>query len=128
MPELRGVLMLVVRAIGVLASIVGVYAVRATEHDRSPLTPINRGFATAGLLTVAGTFVVAKFYVGNLDVFWAVVAGLVLAQVASRLKEYYTSTKRAPVREIAVAAAIALSKRGSQYLTETAPEVSGIAR
>jgi K(+)-stimulated pyrophosphate-energized sodium pump len=103
-PALGLIFPVVVRAIGVLASIVGVYAVRATDTDRSPLTPINRGFATAGVLTVVGTFAVAQFYVGNLDVFWAVVAGLVLAQVVSRLTEYYTSTETAPVREIATAA------------------------
>jgi len=103
-PALGLVFPVIVRAIGVLASIVGVYAVRATDADRSPLTPINRGFATAGLLTVAGTYVVAQFYVHNLDVFWAVLTGLVLAQVASRLTEYYTSTETAPVREIAAAA------------------------
>jgi K(+)-stimulated pyrophosphate-energized sodium pump len=89
------------RAIGVLASIVGVYAVRATDKDRTAMAPINRGFATAGILTIVGTFLVAKFYVGNLRVFWAVVAGLALAQVISRLTEYYTSTETKPVQEIA---------------------------
>ena len=99
------------RAIGVLASIVGVYAVRATDKDRSAMAPINRGFITAGVLTVIGTAVVALTYVGNdgnNNAGWrmlgAVVVGLVLAQVASRLTEYFTSTETAPVREIARAA------------------------
>ena len=98
------------RAIGVLASIVGVYAVRATDRDSSAMAPINRGFATAGILTVLGTAVVAFLYVGNGEfnegwkVLAAVVSGLVLAQVVSRLTEYYTSTERAPVREIAESA------------------------
>src|SRR5687768_2973797 len=98
------------RAIGVLASIVGVYAVRATDKDTSAMAPINRGFATAGVLTVIGTAVVAFLYVGNgafnegWKVLAAVVSGLVLAQVVSRLTEYYTSTERAPVREIAESA------------------------
>jgi K(+)-stimulated pyrophosphate-energized sodium pump len=102
-PALGLIFPVVARAIGVLASAVGVYAVRARAGDRSPLTPINRGFATAGLLTVVGTFLVAHFYVHNLDVFWAVVVGLVLAQLVSRLTEYFTSTHTAPVREIAEA-------------------------
>ncbi|MGH8936263.1 MAG: sodium-translocating pyrophosphatase [Acidimicrobiia bacterium] len=102
-PALGLIFPVVARAIGVLASVVGVYAVRAREGDRSPLAPINRGFATAGLLTVVGTFLVAHFYVHNLDVFWAVVVGLVLAQLVSRLTEYFTSTHTAPVREIAEA-------------------------
>src|SRR5213593_1074552 len=52
------------RAIGVLASIVGVFAVRATERDKSAMAPINRGFLTAGVLTVIGTLVFALVYVG----------------------------------------------------------------
>ncbi|HEU4598752.1 MAG TPA: sodium-translocating pyrophosphatase [Solirubrobacterales bacterium] len=101
---------LAARAIGVLASIVGVYAVRATDKDTSAMAPINRGFLTAGILTVIGTAAVALGYVGNdhgnegWKVLGAVVIGLVLAQVASRLTEYFTSTETAPVREIATSA------------------------
>ena len=103
-PALGVIFPVIARAIGVLASIVGVYAVRATDKDRSAMAPINRGFLTAGVLTVAGTFCVAQWYVHNLRVFWAVVAGLVLAQLVSRLTEYFTSTETAPVQEIAEAA------------------------
>src|SRR5205807_710022 len=100
-PPVLGVIFpLIARAIGVLASIVGVYAVRAKESDKSAMAPINRGFLTAGILTIVGTFLVAQYYVHNLRVFWAVVAGLVLAQVVSRLTEYFTSTETAPVQEI----------------------------
>jgi K(+)-stimulated pyrophosphate-energized sodium pump len=101
---------LIARAVGVLASIVGVYSVRATENDKTAMAPINRGFLTAGVLTVIGTAAVALFYVGNETKYnegWmmllAVVAGLVLAQVASRITEYFTSTENTPVREIAEA-------------------------
>src|SRR5207248_7439727 len=87
---------LAARAVGVLASIVGVFTVRATEKDKSAMAPINRGFLTAGILTILGTGAVALAYVGNdhgnegWKVFGAVVTGLVLAQVASRLTEYFT--------------------------------------
>src|SRR6185295_17352083 len=77
---------------------------RATDKDKSAMAPINRGFLTAGVLTTIGTFLVAQFYVHNLRVAWAVVAGLVLAQGVSRLTEYFTSTEATPVREIAEAA------------------------
>src|SRR5205085_1423079 len=103
-PALGVIFPIVARALGVLASIVGVYAVRAKESDKSAMAPINRGFLTAGILTVIGTFFVAQFYVHNLRVFWAIVTGLVLAQVVSRLTEYYTSTETSPVRDIAEAA------------------------
>src|SRR4051794_25950374 len=109
-PVLGLVFPLVARAIGVLASIVGIYAVRASDKDKSAMAPINRGFLTAGLLTVVGTLIVALGYVGNdhnnegWKCFAAVVSGLVLAQALSRLTEYFTSTETSPVREIAEAA------------------------
>ena len=57
------------------------------------MAPINRGFLTAGLLTVVGTAIVAFGYVGNdhanagWKCFGAVVSGLVLAQGLSRLTD-----------------------------------------
>ena len=101
---------LAARAVGVLASIVGVFMVRARDNDRSAMAPINRGFLTAGILTVVGTLALALVYVGNPEgrvenvgwrIFGAVVIGLILAQVASRITEYYTSTETKPVQEIA---------------------------
>ena len=105
---------LAARAVGVLASIVGVFAVRATDKDKSAMAPINRGFATAGILTILATLVLCLGYVGNHSgkvsnvqwrMFGAVVAGLVLAQIASRITEYFTSTETKPVQEIAESAA-----------------------
>jgi K(+)-stimulated pyrophosphate-energized sodium pump len=102
-PALGLIFPVIVRAIGVVGSIIGVYAVRARENDRSALAPINRGFLTAGVITVVGTLLVALFYVGNANgsegwkVFGAVLTGLILAQAASRITEYFTSTEEAPV-------------------------------
>ena len=105
---------LAARAIGVLASIVGVFMVKATDKDKSALAPINRGFLTAGILTILGTLALCLGYVGSHSgkvanvqwrMFGAVVAGLILAQVASRITEHFTSTENKPVREIAESAA-----------------------
>src|SRR5581483_3286990 len=100
----------IARAMGVLASIVGVAVVKAREGEKNPLAPIRRGFITAGVLTLVGTLAVALTYVGNHNgqnegwkCFGAVAAGLVLAQLLSYLTEYFTSTETAPVREIAEA-------------------------
>src|SRR6202048_4666748 len=67
-PALGIIFPLVVRALGVLASIVGVFAVRATDKDKTAMAPINRGFAVAGGLTVIATFLVAQFYVHELRI------------------------------------------------------------
>ena len=92
---------LVVMGIGILASIVGIFQIRATSRDRSAMAPINRGFMIAAGLTVVASFFVAEFYVHELKVWWAVVVGVLLGQVISRITEYYTSTETSPVHEIA---------------------------
>jgi K(+)-stimulated pyrophosphate-energized sodium pump len=109
-PALGLVFPLAARAIGVVASIAGVFAVKAKEGETNALKPINRGFLTAGILTVIGTGILGVAYVGNdagehegLKCFAAVVVGLVLAQIVSRLTEYFTGTEYRPVREIAEA-------------------------
>jgi K(+)-stimulated pyrophosphate-energized sodium pump len=109
-PALGLVFPLAARAIGVIASIAGVFAVKAKEGETNALKPINKGFAVAGGLTLVGTLLVALFYVKNdhdnagWKVFGAVAIGLVLAQLVSRLTEYYTGTHFSPVKEIAESA------------------------
>ena len=112
-PALGLVFPLAARAIGVIASIAGVFAVRAKDGETNALKPINRGFLTAGIITVIGTYILATYYVGNdklektgfsntgWRVFGAVLVGLILAQVLSRLTEYFTGTEYGPVKEIA---------------------------
>ena len=122
-PALGLVFPLAARAIGVVASIAGVFAVRAKDGETNALKPINRGFLTAGVITVIGTLALAVTYVGNpakgsighngteitmsgigWRVFGAVLIGLILAQVLSRLTEYFTGTEYGPVEEIAESA------------------------
>ncbi len=109
-PALGLVFPLAARAIGVVASIAGVFAVKAKAGETNALKPINRGFLVAGTLTLAGTLLLALLYVGNDSAnagwkcFLAVAIGLVLAQLISRLTEYYTGTEHEPVQEIAAAA------------------------
>jgi K(+)-stimulated pyrophosphate-energized sodium pump len=109
-PALGLVFPVAARAIGVVASIAGVFAVKARAGETNALKPINRGFLVAGTLTLLGTLAVALGYVGNDEdnigwrCFGAVAIGLVLAQLVSRLTEYYTGTHHAPVQEIAASA------------------------
>ncbi len=106
-PALGVIFPLAARAIGVVASIAGVFAVKAKEGETNALKPINKGFLVAGTLTLIGTLILSLTYVGNdkanagWKCFGAVTIGLVLAQLVSRLTEYYTATHHAPVREIA---------------------------
>jgi K(+)-stimulated pyrophosphate-energized sodium pump len=92
---------LIVPAIGIFASVIGVMAVRYRQRDKTALSSINRGFWLAAGLTIVGAFLVAQYYVHDLKVFWAVLTGVVLSLVASQITEEFTSTERGPVKEIA---------------------------
>ena len=119
-PAMGLVFPIAAQAIGVIASIAGVFAVKAKEGEMDALKPINKGFLVAGVITLAGTLALALKYVGNAKgvqapgvqlmsgagwrVFGAIAVGLILAQLVSRLTEYYTSTHFRPVQEIAESA------------------------
>jgi K(+)-stimulated pyrophosphate-energized sodium pump len=109
-PALGLVFPLAARAIGVIASIAGVFAVKAKEGETDALKPINRGFLVAGILTLIGVLAVSLGYIGNdhfnagWRCFGAVFVGLVLAQVVSRITETFTSTGHATVKDIAESA------------------------
>ncbi|MGH2661476.1 MAG: sodium-translocating pyrophosphatase [Actinomycetota bacterium] len=92
---------LFVRAIGVITSIIGIYAVRPRSETEHGMRAINRGFFLSAILSAAAVYVVATLYVDDIRVFWAVVMGLVLAALIQVITEHFTSTKRKPVQEIA---------------------------
>jgi K(+)-stimulated pyrophosphate-energized sodium pump len=92
---------LFVRAIGVITSIIGIEAVKPRSEDEHGMKAINRGFVISGAVSAVAVFFVSAFYVDDIKTFWAVVIGLVLAGLIHFLTEYYTSTERAPVKEIA---------------------------
>jgi K(+)-stimulated pyrophosphate-energized sodium pump len=95
---------LIIPAIGILASAIGVYIVRARPQDRTAMAPINRGFWTAAGLTVLGAGLVAGLYLHYMKAFYAVLVGVILALVLSQITEHFTSTERNPVKEIAESA------------------------
>ena len=96
-PAVGLVFSLIVPAIGILASIIGVFVGQGPRPGQARPWPRSTGASwLAAVLTVIGTFFVAQFYVHDLKVFCAVVTGVVLGQVASRITEYYTSTETLP--------------------------------
>jgi K(+)-stimulated pyrophosphate-energized sodium pump len=104
---------LAMMAIGLLASMVSIYTVKARPGETDALKPINRGLNIASILSLCGAAVLAFVYVGDpvgadvsnvgLRMFLAIVVGVVLGQVASRITQYYTSSQFKPVKDIAEA-------------------------
>lgn len=102
---------LLVRAIGVFASLVGTWVVRGRDEEiGDPMRPINIGFWAAAALSTVGFGLVNVFYLkdpvtGNPDYrfFFATFTGIILALVIGWLTELFTHPDRGPVSEIAYA-------------------------
>ncbi|CAN5679500.1 sodium-translocating pyrophosphatase [soil metagenome] len=96
------VLPLAISGAGILASIVGTFFVRA-GHDASMsrlLWALRFGIFGAGGLAVAATLVIVLLLDLPLDLFWVVVAGLVVGQVIGTSTEFFTSYEYRPTRWI----------------------------
>jgi K(+)-stimulated pyrophosphate-energized sodium pump len=115
----KGLLLpLIIGAIGIISSFVGILTTKLKESDRNGLVPINRGFfftAAVSLVLVAiaaFTFLPSKFSklagheagaTGNPAViaFVAVLIGIVLAVLIQQITGYFTDTSRRPVKDVA---------------------------
>ncbi|MEZ5239573.1 MAG: sodium-translocating pyrophosphatase [Microthrixaceae bacterium] len=107
---------LAMMGVGLLASMISIYLVRARPGETDALKPINRGLNIASVIMLVGAAVIAFGYVGSpegigeeaisgvgIRMFVAIVVGVILGQVASRITQYFTSSQFKPVRDIAEA-------------------------
>ena len=93
---------LVVRAFGLIASMIGILVVRAKEEE-NPMDALNRGYWTSIILSAIGMLIAVSIMLSNM---WLVGAGLVgiAASVAILyITQYYTDTKYSPVKNLAQA-------------------------
>ncbi|HEU4322226.1 MAG TPA: sodium-translocating pyrophosphatase [Roseiflexaceae bacterium] len=97
---------LILRGIGVIASLIGNTVVRTDERRRNAMGAMNRGFYLAAAVSVVGFAAVSMYYMvdpatGAVDwrPFLATVSGIALAIVLDKVTEYFTSTHFGPVKE-----------------------------
>jgi K(+)-stimulated pyrophosphate-energized sodium pump len=102
---------LVARAFGLLASIVGIFTVRAKE-DEDPMAALNRGYIVTSVLVAIALYFVTKVmlvpkdatHAVNSTYLWAAaMVGLLLSLSVVWVTQYYTEFRYRPVREIAQA-------------------------
>jgi len=97
---------LLVRGVGVLASIVGTYLVKGDSDERGDaMAAIFRGFLTSAAISVVLFGVVALVYMGDVAGGWwrpflSTAVGVALAILIDRLTDYFTGTHGRPVQEI----------------------------
>ncbi|WP_454777803.1 sodium-translocating pyrophosphatase [Georgenia muralis] len=92
---------LLVRAVGVLTSMVGIVAVNPRSDDEHGMRAINRGFFLSAGLSAAAVLALSGWYMQDLRPAVAVILGLVLASVIQVLTQYFTDARYRPVKEVA---------------------------
>ncbi|HTZ89072.1 MAG TPA: sodium-translocating pyrophosphatase [Alloacidobacterium sp.] len=101
---IKGILFpLIVQAINLIASIIGVSVVHSKE-DEDPMHALNKGYYVTSILALVG-FAAAVYYMlqGRWWLLGSGICGIITSFLFVRITEYYTETRFRPVRSIALA-------------------------
>jgi K(+)-stimulated pyrophosphate-energized sodium pump len=89
--QLKGVLLcLLLPAIGILASILGTFFVKAGQN-KNPQLALRTGTISSALLFIIGSYGLTVYWYGEFKLFWAILSGLLSGLVVGYVAEYYTS-------------------------------------
>ncbi len=111
---------LLVRAVGVISSIIGTYLVRTSEEARAAMKAIHHGFFVSAIVSVLGFCIIGFFYlrfpvgstalpywlslgIPGLDMrpVWTTMVGILLAIAINYLTDYFTAPEKKPVQFVA---------------------------
>ncbi len=93
---------LVVRAFGLLASLVGILLARGNETE-DPMRALDRGYWVAAGLSAVSMVFVANWMLGDMHFALAGLVGIATSIAFVYITQYYTAGSWRPVREIAAA-------------------------
>ncbi len=93
---------LVLRAFGLIATIIGIYSAKSKEGD-NPMKSLNKGYWVTSILAAIAFYFVTDIMLGNLWFFWAGLVGIANSIAFVYITQYYTEARFRPVREIAIA-------------------------
>ncbi|MBO4711292.1 sodium-translocating pyrophosphatase [bacterium] len=139
--QLKAVLApMMIAAIGVLLSIIGIFLVKTKENAnmKNLLSALSRGTNTAAVLIAVATFCIFAGLFGTADNRWwqtslSVVVGLIAGVVIGKFTEYYTSQSYRPTQKVAESsttgpATVIISGLGLGMLSTAIPVVTvGVA-
>jgi K(+)-stimulated pyrophosphate-energized sodium pump len=91
---------LLVRAIGVISSIIGTYAVSMWRTKGDAFKAMDLSYDLSSGISVIAFFFLAHYYVNDLRVFFSTAAGIVLAIMFNKYTAYFTRPDRPPVLSI----------------------------
>ncbi len=91
---------LMLGAVGILATIVGIFVTRQWGRLK-PLMSFNVTLFATAALCVVGAYVASVYVLGDVRVFYAVVSGLVASLAVGLVVQYYMGINGRPIREVA---------------------------
>ena len=91
---------LVISAVGILCSIVGIMSVKGDEKS-NPAKALNMGTYVAAILSAVVACILSKVFFGGFNMALAVIAGLVVGTAIGKITEVYTSADYKSVKKIA---------------------------
>ena len=91
---------LILAAIGILASVLGILMVRGKDGG-NPANALNMGTYISGIIVIVCAIVLSKQMLGSMNYAWAIIAGLVCGIAIGKITEVYTSGDYNSVKKIA---------------------------
>ena len=91
---------LVLAAIGIVASVIGILMVRGKEGG-NPANALNAGTYIASAIVIVATIILSKAMLGSFNYAVAIIAGLVVGTAIGKITEIYTSGDYSSVKKIA---------------------------
>ena len=91
---------LIIAAVGILASLIGIMCVRGKD-GKNPATALNMGTYISGIIVVIATLVLSKSMLGDFTYAAAIIAGLLVGIAIGKITEVYTSADYKSVKKIA---------------------------
>jgi len=94
---------MMVAAGGIVASIIGIFAVRVGEKAQmgALLNALRRGTYLSTILVAGFSFLAVRFLDANIGIFWAIMVGLVAGVLIGESTNYFTSYTYKPTLKIA---------------------------
>lgn len=99
-PLMGSLFPLLLSAIGIIASIIGIMFVRGKEGG-NPASALNAGTYVSGVIVIAASFIMSKLLLNSYNPAIAIIAGLVVGITIGKLTEIYTSGDYKHVKKIA---------------------------
>ena len=91
---------LLIAAVGIIASVIGIMAVRGNEKV-NPSKSLNMGTYVSGAIVIAATLYLSKTMLQSFTYAYAIIAGLLVGIIIGELTELYTSDGHKYVKRIA---------------------------